>query len=209
MTALIRRELKLISIYKNSIVSICLLGPIVICLIPYLRNLRDLSELSTDILFHTGVIGVPAYLIFYIIYETVKCEREGRSIERAVAFWGIEKIIFVKSIIISGMGVVSELLYIIIFVAFQQEVTNIFNSFLLISTINIFLFSWVGTMIMYITDNLFASLIIASIPFMFLTIALLQSYLLFLILILGELGVGYVTKIQLSKKVVSGKIDWL
>lgn len=209
MITAIKREMKLVGIYKNSIALICLLGPLVIYLIPYLRSIRDLSKINTEILFHTGLIGVPTYLVFYVIYETVKCERESKSIERAVALWGIRKFIYAKSIVSGSLGIVSELLFIIIFSILQRGGISISTFFLLLSTINILLFSWIGTMIMYITDNLFASLFIACVPFIFLTVALTQFNILLLTFILLELGIGCFLKIQLNKKVISGNIDWL
>lgn len=209
MKAAIRREVMLTRIFGKGVAGICFFGPIVIFLIPYLRQLNNKTKLASNTMGLAGIIGVSTYMVFYIIYEVTKCERECKSLERAVSFWGTAKIIAAKSIVAGGAGILSEIMFFIIYGILQKDFSIIHLEVLGLTVINVVVFSWMGTMIMLITDSMFSSAIIAGIPLLQWTFALAGMLILYAAFILLELLIGYILHILLRKRIKEGLVDWI
>lgn len=85
------REIRLMLIFWRMELGIMILSPVIFSLIPYIREFRGLSNLDPEVLAYAGLSATAVYLVYYVIYETTKCERESKSLEKATAFWGIKR----------------------------------------------------------------------------------------------------------------------
>ncbi len=209
MISAIKRELMLAKIFQGGIAAIAFLGPIVISFIPYLRQYNNRTEISTEILGPAGLIGISTYMVFYIINQVIKCERESKSLERAVSFWGISTIILAKTAVAGGMAILCEIVVTIIFGFFQNEIGVYSIPMLGAVAINMIVFAWMGTVLMCITDSMFSNAVIAGAPFLHLTIALINRMSIYIILIVSEFFIGCLFYILLKKHIQEGQINWL
>lgn len=209
ITAAIKREYSIIKVFWKGIIGIIFGGPVVIYLIPYLRQLRQGTELNPEIWSVLGLIGVSSYMVFYMTYETMKYERENRLLERVISFWKIRRVIFVKCIVASIMGGSAEIMFIVISSILRYNIGDFSVEIIIMGTLNIILFSWIGIIIMCITDNILGSIIIASIPCLEVTFILTNMIYIFLVFILLESVLGLFLYLILKQKVKAGNIDWL
>lgn len=209
MLSAIKRELMLVKIFQGGIAAIAFLGPIVISFIPYLRDANNRTEMSPEILGLAGLIGISTYMVFYLIYQVIKCERESQSLERAISFWGITTIIFAKTAVTGGIAILCEILVTIIFGFFQKEMVVYSIPMLGAVAVNMLAFAWMGTVLMCITDSMLSNVVIAGGPFFHLTIALINRMSLYIILIVSEFFIGCLVHILLKKRIQEGQINWL
>ena len=209
MLSAIKRELMLVKIFRGGIAAIAFLGPIIISLIPYSRQLNNRTEISSEILGPAGLIGISTYMVFYIIYQVIKCERESKSLERAIAFWGITTMIAAKTAVAGGLAILCEILVTIIFGFFQNEMVVYSLPMSGVVAINMLVFAWMGTVLMCITDSMLGNAVIAGAPFLHLTIALINRMSFYIILIVSEFFIGCLIYTLLKKQIQEGQINWL
>ena len=98
------REIRLMLIFWRMELGIMILSPVIFSLIPYLREFRGRSNLDPVVLAYAGLSATAVYLVYYVIYETTKCERESKSLEKAVAFWGIKGSSLQKVSLLDALG---------------------------------------------------------------------------------------------------------
>ena len=209
MVAAIRREIMITKLFRKEIAAICLLAPVVIRLIPYWRQLGNRTELELKLLGLAGLIGASAYMVFYISYYAIKCERECKSLERAISTWGISKLIFSKSIVIGGMGILCEILFLLIFGFLSNGLKLASWELLGIIAINMFVFAWLGNVLMCIADGIFSNLFVALVPTIQVTFALMERCDLYGIFVMLELLAGGVTFALLKRNINDGRVEWL
>lgn len=209
MMAAIKREFMITKLFRKEIVVICLLAPVVIFLIPYWRQLGNGTELEPELLGLAGVIGASAYMVFYLTYYIIKCERECKSLERAISVWGISKLIFSKCVVVGGMGILCEIVFTLIFWFLSNGIRIASVQLLGIIAINMLVFAWLGTVLMCITDSMFSNLFIALVPTLQLTFALMERIDLYSFFVMLEFFIGCFTFAVLKRNIYDGKVDWL
>ena len=123
-----------------------------------LGQLGNRTELELKLLGLAGLMGASAYMVFYISYYAIKCECECKSLERAISAWGISKLIFSKSIVIGGMGILCEILFLLIFGFLSNGLKLASWELLGITAINMFVFAWLGNVLMCIADGIFRTI---------------------------------------------------
>ena len=203
------REFRLMWIFRRTTAMILILSPVIFSLIPYLREMRGLSELDPDILAYGGLTGTMVYLVFYIIYETMKCERTSKSLEKAAVFWGLGRIVLAKSVVAGGAGLLGGIIFCIFFSAFHGDRRSFSPEILLLTALSTVIFAFLGTALLCVTDSLTANMFLAAFPFLSLTVALLRMTWLSMALLVAEAGLAGIMLFMLRGQVRSGRAGWL
>ena len=203
------REIRLMLIFWRMELGIMILSPVIFSLIPYIRELRGRSNLDPEVLAYAGLSATAVYLVYYVIYETTKCERESKSLEKATAFWGIKRIVLAKSIVAGCVGLLGEILFCVCYTAIHFE-TDIFSlEIFLLTALNTVIFAFLGTAILCITDSLAANTVLAMFPFLSLTVILLQTVWLNIFILVVESMVTVIVLHKLQGQIRRGHAGWL
>ena len=203
------RETRLMLIFWRMELGIMILSPVIFSLIPYLREFRGRSNLDPGVLAYAGLSATAVYLVFYVIYETTKCERESKSLEKAAAFWGIKRIVLAKSIVAGCVGLMGEIFFCVCYSAIHLD-TDIFSLEIFIFTaLNTVIFAFLGTAILCITDSLAANTVLAMFPFLSLTVILIQTVWLNIFILVIESIATVIALCKLQGQIRRGHAGWL
>ena len=202
MRALIIREILLIKIIIRNIILICCGGPLIIYLIPYYRSIRNFEQYDKSLLTLVGMVGVTSYLVFYILYETIKKERMDKSLEKAYAFWGVKRVLGAKALSAYIMGIICEGVVLIISLYNQTDVQIPYKYFFLV-LLGLAIFAWDCTAILSISDDSIWTFSIALIPGIWVCIILLNNTKLYLITIILAVAAGLILQCKINQKAIN------
>lgn len=203
------RECRLIWIFRRSAVFIMILAPVIFYLLPYARSLRGVTELEPEILAASGLFGTTAYMIFYIVYEVMKCERESKSLEMAAAFGGIGKVVCAKSAAAAGTGLLCALSFYALSCLLWGRNDLFSASFLGINAANALIYAFFAVSLLCLSDGMAVYFVIASFPAVCLTIGLIGENKITALFLLAEAAAAFAAREMLKKQMERGKAGWL